>query len=123
MAGAWAAIVVAEATIGATLGSRAFAMLTAVAMSAAVAADHARASRVERASRVDADCAARTTGNTSRVMVTAGTTRNVRFIGGESSGTARETGGNGRTNTGEHLPTSDRAINHGAILRRGIGVE
>ena len=120
---------VAEATVGARFEATTLAMPKAVAMSADVAIDQSRASRVvrasrlARASRLDTDCDASTAGIASRVMVIAGSTRNVRFIGRESSGAAGETGGNGRANAGEHLLTRNRAVDHGAILRRGIGVE
>lgn len=76
---------------------------------------------VDRDSRVDF-CATTIDGIAS-ARRSAGTIRNVLFIGKKSSGAARETGGNGRANAGEHLLTSDRAINLGAIRRRGFGVE
>jgi hypothetical protein len=128
MAGACAAIAVADETDGPTLDANAVAISTAAATSTDVAFDVTRASRVDRVSRVarasrdDTACEARTDG-IAIARRRAVTILDVLFIGKKSSGAARETGGNGRANAGEHLLTSDRAVYHGAILRRGIGVE
>ena len=76
-----------------------------------------------RASRTATACDARTNGVATIAVAVRVMNRDMIFIGGRTSGAARETGGNGRANAGEHLLTIDRAINHGAILRRGFGVE